>query len=192
MDKFLRFKDPKTEANYYNYSYDKRKKVLQLQKGAIGLFSFLGIFHQVYFTPKNDQGATEVLNIIHITFSALGFLSIILSPLFPRKRHTDLIVFFSNLYINYVLIEPNYFSIEERRQLSSSKHFWLGFRISAINLVLLLCYNSFIFKILQTKITLIYLMVRMRKDFNIHNLLVDTTIGTLICLFFYYKEKGER
>ena len=35
-------------------------------------------------------------------------------------------------------------------------------------------------------------MVRMRKDFNIHNLLVDITIGTLICLFFYYKEKGER
>jgi hypothetical protein len=192
MNKLLTFKDPKTEISYYSYSFKRRERVLQLQKGATGLFSFLGIFHQVYFMPKQEGRDNEIRNLSYIVISALGLLVTMLMPLFPRIRHTDSLVFFSNLYINFVLIEPNFLSIEERRPLSSSKHFWLGFRISAINLVLLLCYNSFIFKILQTKITLLYLMIRMRKDANVHNLLVDSTVGILICVFFYFQEKGER
>jgi hypothetical protein len=192
MNKFLRFHDKKAEESYLNYSYNKRRRVLQLQRGAIGLFSFLGIFHQVYFMPKKDQKSEEVLDMFQIIFCAFGLLAVILAPLFPRITNSDQLVFFSNLYVNFILIEPNFLRIEERKQLSSSKHFWLGFRISAINLVLLLCYNSFVFKILQTKITLIYLMIRTRQDANIHNLLVDTTVGALICVFFYFQERGER
>ena len=190
----LRFNNPRLRQKYFDYAHERLLSIIKILDILIIMASITVIIYLIYslITENGYEGLNFEISIISTVIAGtviFFFIGLSIWLHYFKHIYSDLLLCIINTFSIIFLFEINYGSLTVNQ--NCSLYFAYSYRFGLMNLMFIVCYKSWGFKVFQVVFGSLFFQIRLPVT-DPFSIVYNTALTIFCCFLFYFLEKQDK